>query len=66
MQTDLDQSMRMLVEQLPWIGYVDGAKVAPGGTHVGPASVTCGPLDPLPHPLGAYVHICHHFGPFLL
>ena len=38
MQTDLNQRIGELVEQLPWIGDVASAKVAlggPGGTLVG-------------------------------
>ena len=54
------------MEQLPRIGDVAGATVAPGGALVGPVGIAYGPMAPLPRPLAPYVHICHHFGPFLL
>ena len=65
MQTNLNQRMGELVEELPWIGDVASAKVALGGpsdTLVGPADGPKWPQGLLPHPLASYVCICHHFG----
>ena len=65
MQTDLNQCMGELVEQLPWIGDVASAKMAlggPGGALVGLAGGPKWPQGPLPHSLASYVCICHHFG----
>ena len=42
-QTDIEWT---LVEQLPWIGDVAAARVAPGGALVGPSGMACGPLGP--------------------
>jgi hypothetical protein len=61
MQTDLNQRMGELVEQLPWISDVDSAKVAnrgPGGALVGLAS---GPKASYHIHLSPCVHICHLF-----
>ena len=65
MQTNLNQHMGELVEQLPWISDVASAKVALGGLGgalVGPAGGPKWPQGLLPHPLASYVCICHHFG----
>jgi hypothetical protein len=58
MQTDLNQHIGELVEQLPRIGDVASAKVALGGPAGGPKW----PHGLLPRPLASYVCICHHFG----
>ena len=56
-----DQRCRRLGGPLPQIGDVEWASGATGGTMVGPASVACGPLASLPHPLASLVHFLHHF-----
>ena len=65
-QTDLNQRLALLLEQLPRIGDVARPNDTPGGTLVGLAGVACGSLAPLPRPLDSFAHICHYFGPFLL
>ena len=65
MQTNLNQWMGELVEQLPRIGDMASAKVAlggPGGAFVGSADGPKWPQGLLPHPLASYVCICHYFG----
>ena len=65
MQTNLNQRMGELVEQLPQIGDVASAKVALGGSGgalVGPTGGPKWPQGLLPRPLASYVCICHHFG----
>ena len=65
-QTNLDQRLALLLEQLKWIGDMARPHGTLSGALVGPTGVACGPLAPLPCPLGPYVHICHHFAYFLL
>jgi hypothetical protein len=63
MQTDLNQSMGELVQQLPRISDVASAKVGElSGALVGLASGPKWPQVFLPRPLASYVCICHHFG----
>ena len=69
MQTDLNQRMGELVEQLPWIDDVASAKVALGGLGgalVGPVGGPKWPKGLLPCPLASLVHFLHHFAQFLL
>ena len=64
MQTNLNQRMGELVEELPWIGDVASAKVALGGSGNALVGPTGGPKWPqgfLPRPLASYVCINHHF-----
>ena len=65
MQTNLNQHMGEVVEQLPRIGDVASAKVALrglGNALVGPVGGPKCPQGLLPRPLASYVCICHHFG----
>ena len=64
MQTNLNQWMGELVEQLPQINDVASAKVAlggPGDALVGPTDGPKWPQGFLPRPLASYVCINHHF-----
>ena len=65
-QTNLDQRLALLLEQLSWIGDMARPHGTPGNALVRMTGVACGPLAPLPRPLDSFAHICHHFGPFLL
>jgi len=53
-ETDLNQGMGELLEQLPCIGDVANAMVALGSAQVGSISMACGPLAHLPRPLGPW------------
>jgi hypothetical protein len=65
-QIDLNGGFSLALEQLPWISDVAGPLGGLSGTHVGRGGAAKWALDLLSHPLAPCVHVCHHFGIFLL
>ena len=61
-QTDLNGGFPLAEEQLPRIGDMVSAKVAPSGALVGPSNAGLWAQVALPHSLASLVHVCHHFG----